>query len=163
MIQYLCMLRNNHHSNSSYHPSQYGQNFFLMVRSSKIYTLNIFHMCFTVLLPVVAMLHITPPWLITRGLFFVTSFTFSPRATTNLFFISMSSLFFPWLCPWLVEVPGPGIKLGLQLWLAPQLQPTLILNLLRITWELLFGLYFKKIHYNEIVYYLFFCDFFYFT
>ena len=60
------------------HQHTYLQNFFLVMRTFKIYSLSNFQICNTVLLIIVAMLYITSPWLAhfkTGILFLLTLFT----------------------------------------------------------------------------------------
>ena len=77
MIWYLYVLQNSY-NNSSYYPSPYMQYIFLMMRTFKIYSLNNFQICNTVLLTLVAILYITSPWLIyhiSGNLYLLTPFT----------------------------------------------------------------------------------------
>ena len=81
MTQYLYILWNDHHNKSGKHPSPHFIHFFfLWLRTFKIYSLNNFKVCTTILLTVVLMMGILSPWL---TLFY--SWTFVPLTPPHPF------------------------------------------------------------------------------
>ena len=87
---YISLVNNHYHTYT---------NFFLVMRTFKIYSLNNFQICNSVLLTIVIKLYIASPWLIyfiSRYLYLLTIFIHfthppPPLATTNLFSVSMFS------------------------------------------------------------------------